>query len=641
MIAHIHDGNSEQQLTYIHIMVGSGAATHVCPPWFAQEFPIQPLSATWTTTTNSHEQWDQTLRIQVGLHAQCRRTTNRHTILCVWRTSTNCISLKTRRTRLHSYLQWTKTDYTSKRIQHNIDQTTKPVLPQGNSASNPNKLQTTDTADPWRNNSNDCTNNTYITRSRTSSWRKQCLLDVQQWRILGTSTQDKEEGTLPTIQDMSSSNWPVGKLSKDNSQETGQEQWQLWGTIFKAFQINNRKQSYQDKLGLEKHGSSWSQVQQYQQQQQHHKGLMTGQPKANRFHKFVKQRRDSGEDSDIHTNTSLYNKSTSKHTTDTNQQINISTSTIYNGQNRRPLDTRGTHVEKSSSTTTQWTLHTTTDTTWTWHYKTAWASHVHESTRWNLDDKVWWSMDITRKKNDRQDMDRINKLWRRNNIQGGIHHRWRRRTTSSIASKRHQSTTIWRTFHTDHGVQSARKAKAEQTTILHKRQAHFQLYKGIHDKQVIPVLSAIDVETGMSMVTMVQDKQRQFTYLTQCLQSFLIECRRTQAILAPTFLQSDQEENLVSLLKTTARTIGSNITVRQSPAYSSQSQGSIERFHRTLFNQVRTLTAQLKNNYKLNNLSINHPIMPSVIRHAAYLLNSYGFHNDGKTSYFRRWNKER
>ena len=96
----------------------------------------------------------------------------------------------------------------------------------------------------------------------------------------------------------------------------------------------------------------------------------------------------------------------------------------------------------------------------------------------------------------------------------------------------------------------------------------------------------------------------------------------------------------MSLLKTTARTIGSNIAVRQSPAYSSQSQGSIERFHRTLFNQVRTPTAQLRNNYKLNIISINHPTMQWVIRHAAYLLNRYAIHNYGKTSHFRRWNKE-
>ena len=32
--------------------------------------------------------------------------------------------------------------------------------------------------------------------------------------------------------------------------------------------------------------------------------------------------------------------------------------------------------------------------------------------------------------------------------------------------------------------------------------------------------------------------------------------------------------------------------------------------------------------------------MPWVIRHAAYLLNRYAIHNDGKTSFFRRWNKE-
>ena len=32
--------------------------------------------------------------------------------------------------------------------------------------------------------------------------------------------------------------------------------------------------------------------------------------------------------------------------------------------------------------------------------------------------------------------------------------------------------------------------------------------------------------------------------------------------------------------------------------------------------------------------------MPWVIRHAAYLLNRYAIHNDGKTSYFKRWHKE-
>ena len=160
----------------------------------------------WPTIANSYQQWDQTLRIQVGLHAQCRRTTNCHTILRLWRTPTNCISFKVGRTRFYPYIWWrTKDNLTSKRIQHNIDQTTKSILPQSNNHSNSSKLPATNTTDTWRNNSNDCTDNIDSTRSRTNPWRKQWLLDVQQWRISSQSPQDKKKGTIFAIQDMPSS----------------------------------------------------------------------------------------------------------------------------------------------------------------------------------------------------------------------------------------------------------------------------------------------------------------------------------------------------------------------------------------------------------------------------------------------------
>ena len=58
--------------------------------------------------------------------------------------------------------------------------------------------------------------------------------------------------------------------------------------------------------------------------------------------------------------------------------------------------------------------------------------------------------------------------------------------------------------------------------------------------------------------------------------NFLMESGRAQAILANAVLQSDQEQFLINLLKA-----GNNISVRQSAAYNSQSQGSVERFHRT------------------------------------------------------------
>ena len=105
-----------------------------------------------------------------------------------------------------------------------------------------------------------------------------------------------------------------------------------------------------------------------------------------------------------------------------------------------------------------------------------------------------------------------------------------------------------------------------------------------------------------------------------------------------TVIQSDQEDFLMALLKMTATAVG-NIAVRQSPAYTSQAQGSVERFHRTLMGQIRALKLQLENNYGAH-LTSKHPIMPWLVKHAACLLNRYAVHADGNTSYYRRWNKE-
>ena len=170
-------------------------------------------------------------------------------------------------------------------------------------------------------------------------------------------------------------------------------------------------------------------------------------------------------------------------------------------------------------------------------------------------------------------------------------------------------------------------------------QADFTYIKAYGDKQVVPVLTAIDAETGMAMAVQVQNKSQQLHYLVKCLQTFLYECGRAQAILSPTTLHSDQEDYLIQLLKATASAMGGNIAVRQSPTYSSQSHGSVERFHRTLMGQVRALVQQVSTNYDIH-ITNKHPILPWIVRHAAYLLNRYAVHNDGQTSYQRRWGKD-
>ena len=200
-----------------------------------------------------------------------------------------------------------------------------------------------------------------------------------------------------------------------------------------------------------------------------------------------------------------------------------------------------------------------------------------------------------------------------------------------------EENTSSHTFPTEAGVQHAYKAKEEQdnhpkqTSKTPVIQVDLMYYKALGEKQTTSVLTAVDVETGMCMAIQLEDKTQHVQYLSVCLQQFLMECGRTHAILNNTVLQSDQEDFIISLLKMVATAMGSNMAVRQAPAYTSQAQGSVERFHRTLMGQVRALKLQLETNYGIK-LNSKHPIMPWLVKHAAYLLNRYSIHSDGNTS---------
>ena len=145
--------------------------------------------------------------------------------------------------------------------------------------------------------------------------------------------------------------------------------------------------------------------------------------------------------------------------------------------------------------------------------------------------------------------------------------------------------------------------------------------KSLDDKSTTPILTAIDVETGMSMATLIQDRTQPFEYLVNCMCNFLMESGRAQAILANAVLQSDQEQFLINLLKATALRLGNNISVRQSAAYNSQSQGSVERFHRTLVSQIRSLRAQVKQYYD-RDINCEQPLMPSGLARIQQQMNT-------------------
>ena len=129
----------------------------------------------------------------------------------------------------------------------------------------------------------------------------------------------------------------------------------------------------------------------------------------------------------------------------------------------------------------------------------------------------------------------------------------------------------------------ANKGRADNQPKQHSKlpvvQFDFCYFKTAGKQQTTPTLTGIDVETGMTMATVVNDKQQDFQYHVQCIQAFLMECGRVQAVLSSTILQSDQEDHLIALLQTAAAKMGGNITVRQSPTYTSQAPGGVERFH--------------------------------------------------------------
>ena len=170
-------------------------------------------------------------------------------------------------------------------------------------------------------------------------------------------------------------------------------------------------------------------------------------------------------------------------------------------------------------------------------------------------------------------------------------------------------------------------------------QFDFCFFTSHGETSTTPILTGIDVEKGLSMAILVGSKTQDFNYHAQAISTFLMECGRVQGVLNNTILQSDQEEHLMALLKAAAARTGGNISVRQAPSYTSQARGSVERFHRTLMGQIRTLKSQLFNSYGIH-LTVQHPLMPWLVRHTAYLLNRYAIHANGNISYFRRWYRE-
>ena len=116
------------------------------------------------------------------------------------------------------------------------------------------------------------------------------------------------------------------------------------------------------------------------------------------------------------------------------------------------------------------------------------------------------------------------------------------------------------------------------------------------------------------------------------LKRFVYEVGRTYGNL-----QCDQENSIIAIIKAVIREVG-GLKFRLATKGSSQTQGSVERFHETLDGQGRALRIHVEMAYGVS-ITSRDPITSWIVRHAAWLLNRYLLHDDGLTSYQRRWQR--
>ena len=76
-----------------------------------------------------------------------------------------------------------------------------------------------------------------------------------------------------------------------------------------------------------------------------------------------------------------------------------------------------------------------------------------------------------------------------------------------------------------------------------------------------------------------------------------------------------------------------------SPPYSRQSQGTVERFHKTLYGQVRAIRIGLADHINIDADHLDATFTPWITQHATSQINRYLVRSDGKTSFEKVFKK--
>ena len=475
---------------------------------------------------------------------------------------------------------------------------------------------------------------------------KNDLWTLQRTSVPSEGTQNTTQGIVHTRQQMPGSNRQIGKLQKNDSQEKRRQQRRLWRKVPRPKTRSNRRKSFKHNIGPERHGSRWReehlflatshQHQHYQQQWDNQHSYSSNAPPALAYRHTTKKPltdtrpmrstgiphpRDTPATSDywigegnmwkrvhVQPRWDLYISQQTDDGPDVTKLTPARTMFV------RPTDgSRYYRIDGDWTTKRQATLNVE------WIGSTNFEENSTYKDEFILDDPERSSRskesnghpsttaaDRTGKTRARVDTPTIQKLVSSMLPKQGTTEQ------SSKADNKAASNPSWR-----HLLQVAWLGEKQTTPILTAnrrgdRHMHGGMDRRPNKQHGIPVNMSPAVSDGMWQNTR-HPKQHRHTVRSGSLPD--------------------------RILKMTAATFGGNLAARQAPAYTSQAQGSVERFHRTLMGQVRALKLKLENNYRIH-LTSKHPITPWMVKQAAYLLNRYAVHSDGNISYYRRWSKE-
>ena len=179
------------------------------------------------------------------------------------------------------------------------------------------------------------------------------------------------------------------------------------------------------------------------------------------------------------------------------------------------------------------------------------------------------------------------------------------------------------------GLQGQHKHQSQKKSSVIQLDHNF--YKVPGSIQNLKVLTFIETTTSMCGAVIVPDLSAN-QVAVKALKQFIVVNGFTHSVL-----QCDDHSGLMKLQDQVDKDL--SLPTQISPPYSHQSQGTFERFHKTLYGQARAIKLGLAAHLGIHPDSVAACFMPWIIQDAVFTIIQNLICQDGKTSYERAFNK--